>query len=354
MGLRDFVLFLLLTQIRLVLSENVDVTVKSVTNIATTDDTVVCATIDWWPPEKCNYGMCPWGKAGLFNLDLNNKILRNAVKAFNPMRLRFGGSLEDQIVYQVGRAVKSCPRMKNSTDGLFGFTKGCLTMSRWDEINEFTSDTGAVVTFGLNALIGRTKSSDNITYVGNWHHHNARDLIKYTVQKGYNIESWELGNELCGGGVSAKVDAAQYGKDTIVLRNMVDKIYKNSTQKPKVLGPGGFYDEKWFDTYLQVSGASVVDSITHHIYNLGPGVDPNLIYKIQDPFFLDQIEQTFKDVANLLRAFPWASAWIGESGGAHTTAEEEMYHMLLLMASGTWISSVWHLSTITRSTADRP
>lgn len=49
-------------------AEDVTITVKSVTNIATTDDNFVCATLDWWPEDKCDYGQCPWGKAGILNL----------------------------------------------------------------------------------------------------------------------------------------------------------------------------------------------------------------------------------------------------------------------------------------------
>lgn len=36
--------------------------------IGRVDDDFVCATIDWWPPQKCDYGTCSWGKASLLNL----------------------------------------------------------------------------------------------------------------------------------------------------------------------------------------------------------------------------------------------------------------------------------------------
>lgn len=38
--------------------------------IGRTDDDFVCATLDWWPPEKCDYGTCSWDRASLLNLVL--------------------------------------------------------------------------------------------------------------------------------------------------------------------------------------------------------------------------------------------------------------------------------------------
>lgn len=36
--------------------------------IAKTDDNFICATLDWWPPDKCDYGTCSWGRTSLLNL----------------------------------------------------------------------------------------------------------------------------------------------------------------------------------------------------------------------------------------------------------------------------------------------
>ena len=41
-----------------------------------TAETFVCATLDWWPPDKCDYGTCSWGNASLLNL----------VRHFNPKK----------------------------------------------------------------------------------------------------------------------------------------------------------------------------------------------------------------------------------------------------------------------------
>ena len=72
--------------------------------------------------------------------------------------------------------------------------------------------------------------------------------------------------------MSARVEASQYGKDMIVLKELVKELYPDPSTRPKVVGPGGFYDEEWFNEFLQTSGAGVVDGLTHHIYNLGAGL----------------------------------------------------------------------------------
>lgn len=53
----------------------------------------------------------------------------------------------------------------------------------------------AVIIFGLNALNGRIPQSDG-SLVGPWNYSNAASFIHYTVDKGYAIHGWELGNYL--------------------------------------------------------------------------------------------------------------------------------------------------------------
>lgn len=62
-----------------------------------------------------------------------------------------------------------------------------------------------------------------------------------------------------------------YGKDLIVLKNVIKNVYKNSRTKPLVVAPGGFFEEQWYSELLRLSGPGVLDVLTHHIYNLGPG-----------------------------------------------------------------------------------
>lgn len=80
-----------------------------------------------------------------------------------------------------------------------------------------------------------------------------------------------IGNELCGKGIGASVGPAQYAKDLIRLKQILDTIYEDSRFKPSLVAPGGFYQKEWYDKFLQVSGSRIVNVLTHHIYNLGPG-----------------------------------------------------------------------------------
>lgn len=311
------------------------IVVRGVTSIAETDDNFVCATLDWWPPEKCNYDDCPWGQASVLNLDLDNPLLSKAIQAFDPLRIRIGGSLQDQVIYGVGTSGSPCAPFRKTAEGLFGFSDGCLSMDRWDELNLLFKKTGAIVTFGLNALYGRQKVRKSI-WGGDWNSSNARSFIQYTISKGHQIDSWEFGNELSGSGVGASVTAEQYGKDLITLKAILDELYKMSSSRPLLLAPGGFFERGWFTKFLQVSSSDVVNVVTHHIYNLGAGNDPHLINKILDPHHLDYIVGTFRDLQDTIqRQGPWAAAWVGESGGAYNSGGRSV--------SDTFVNSFWYL-----------
>jgi heparanase 1 len=122
--------------------ENGTVFVYGRAAVGTIDEDFICATLDWWPPEKCDYGSCSWDHASILNLDLNNVILQNAIKAFAPLKIRIGGTLQDIVIYETPDSKQPClPFTKNSSI-LFGYTQGCLPMRRWDELNAFFRKTG--------------------------------------------------------------------------------------------------------------------------------------------------------------------------------------------------------------------
>ncbi|TYG52396.1 hypothetical protein ES288_D09G024600v1 [Gossypium darwinii] len=143
------------------------------------------------------------------------------------------------------------------------------------------------------------------------------DFMKYTISKGYKVDSYEFGHQLSRAGMGASIEAEQYGKDIVVLKNLVKELHLDPKTQPKALSPSGYYDEKWFNSFLEVSRQEVVDGVTHHIYNIRPGDDPNMITKIQDPSYLNQVAQTYKGVLNIVNKFkPQSRAWVFKSGRA--------------------------------------
>jgi len=80
------------------------------------------------------------------------------------------------------------------------------------------------------------------------------------------------GNELSGSGVGVRIGADQYAADVISLKSIVDNIYQRFPDKPLVLAPGGFFDANWFSELINKTKPNLLDVITHHIYNLGPGI----------------------------------------------------------------------------------
>ncbi|KAL2935305.1 Heparanase-like protein 1 [Bienertia sinuspersici] len=341
MGSQHLVLCLLLACIPSILSQNIagaNLGVNGAHVIAETDENYVCATIDWWPHNKCDYNQCPWGYSSIMNLNLSHPLLENAVQAFTNLRIRLGGSLEDQVVYDVPSLKLPCHPFWKKKDGLFGFSRGCLHLTRWDSLNHFFSKTGAVITFGINALYGRKKSKNGV-WIGPWDSKNAYDFMKYTVSKGYRIDSWEFGNELSGTGVAASVNAAQYGRDLIRLNKIIDELYKKSHSKPALVAPGGFFNKEWFSRLLKVTGPGVLDGLTHHIYNLGSGNDPHLMNKILDPHYLSKVSKTFDALNKTIHEYgPWAHAWVGEAGGAYNSGGRHV--------SNAFVDSFWYLDQL--------
>ncbi|KAF1001845.1 hypothetical protein AG4045_000122 [Apium graveolens] len=287
--------------------------------IGVVDRDYVCATLDWWPPEKCDYGTCSWGKASLLNLDLTNEIFLKAIQAFSPLKIRLGGSLQDKLIYETEDQRQPCIPFLYKASEMFSFTKGCLPLHRWDELNLFFKKSGANIIFGLNALNGRSINTRTGSAVGKWDSTNAESFMRYTVKKNYMIHGWELGNELCGTGVGVRVAAAQYSSDTISFVKLVQDIYKGVDFQPLIISPGGFFDANWFKEY--VSKTPKLNVVTHHIYNLGAGVDKHLVEKILDPEVLNGIADTFKQLQSIVKN-SGASAWVGESGGAYNSGHD--------------------------------
>lgn len=70
------IFFLFSASIPAILAEDIvhgTIIVDGSTTVSETDDNFICATIDWWPHDKCDYNQCPWHYTSVINLVRLNK-----------------------------------------------------------------------------------------------------------------------------------------------------------------------------------------------------------------------------------------------------------------------------------------
>ena len=142
--------------------------------VGRTRDDFACASIDYWPREKCNFcegtklhpvkgnKCCPWAGASL--LDMPLALLRPAVVALaeaggdRPLTLRLGGSLQDIVRYEGDAPSGACGRLVEDPTRRLGFSGGCLTRARFAELLGFCASNRCRFLLGINALAGRRRA----------------------------------------------------------------------------------------------------------------------------------------------------------------------------------------------------
>lgn len=61
--------------------KSASIVIQGASRIAETDENFVCATLDWWPHDKCNYDNCPWGYSSVINMVIPKKKLEKRISS---------------------------------------------------------------------------------------------------------------------------------------------------------------------------------------------------------------------------------------------------------------------------------
>ncbi len=173
-------------------------------------------------------------------LNLKNERLISFAKHLAPAMLRIGGTEADRIWYKPGRkaAAKLFPLAQAPQDEPVPasskkrhFHEYVITKKLWKEIHQFLDQTGMDLLFTVSA--GPADRDEN----GQWKEENARKLMAYSRNKGYNVAAWEFGNEVNGFpfiyGWKDRVKPSQYVRDFARFGHLVKSLYPES----KILGP---------------------------------------------------------------------------------------------------------------------
>ncbi len=250
-------------------------------------------------------------------MSLNEPNLLFLAKSLSPAVLRIGGSEGDLVVYETPG--KPCP--PNTTF--------CLTMARWEEINDFAAATNLDIAFGLNAMAGRLNKTCPTCP---WDSSNTADFLTYTATKNWStLKYLEFGNEL-----TPFVAYETYAADILVLRSLFDSLFSKNI-KPKLVANDANPDPAYLQNILTIAG-DAIDVATWHLY-IGYGLDPKLSAKAWNATFLGAISRTADTIVNgVEKANFTGQLWVGESALAWHSGREGV--------TDTFLSSAWWLSAL--------
>ena len=189
--------------------------------LATLSSQYVCATLDWWPAAKCDYGRCAWGGASLLDVDLDDPLLRAAARSLAPFLLRLGGSLSDAVEY----TPTPCASFARDDGRRLGFGDGCLGLARWDALHAFCADVGCRTIFrstrcaaarapcpATDCRNARPAPPCCTEYSGRWDGSGAAALLRRAAGAAAAIAARARQRARGAKAIEAHLDAAEYAR----------------------------------------------------------------------------------------------------------------------------------------------
>ena len=166
------------------------------------------------------------GLAGKWDkFDFSSPLVNTLAKGLSPCIFRYGGTAEDETVYDTTGKITMSHSLSEST----------LNMTEFSTLADFAQKNGWEFIFGLNA---QERYKNNT-----WNPSNSRQLMMKIMESGRDnlIIGYELGNEPClyhehDGFMN--VSAEQDAKDFQTLYNLINNdVYKDADYVPFIWGP---------------------------------------------------------------------------------------------------------------------
>merc|ERR1712106_565467 len=314
----------------------------------------VCATFDFWPETKCDYGNCSWAEAGAMVVDFDNSILNQASDLLGPNFVyRFGGTLADHVRFDGtdksdtwGKCTCDDPTNptaeacyfkevgKEPPGGNFaGFGNGCLSGTRLNKIMEFADRSQKKLIFDFSSEYGRTRKN-YLEWEGDWSDENAREMIDFIIENDYAhlFYGFELGNEVWGLKTGdAHFPPEQAAIDYAALKELLDDKFGPGSKK--LLALSGNWEIVFMARFAELFND--FDAVAWHWYPLGPGRGDDVIPNINDPTFREtELSPRLDQLEYFKRAYR-KDLWMGETGGAFNSGQNT--------TTNTFMSHRWYL-----------
>lgn len=272
--------------------------------------------------------------------DFSRERLRNLARALAPAYLRLGGSASDRTWYDLS-AVPGTPPP--------GFDL-VLTRAQWDRANAFARELGFATVLTVAAGAGPRDAERR------WTPDNARELLAYSVRRGYPLEVLEFGNEPNLFAVRAKLSgytAEAFARDLGTFRALRDEVMPGVP----IFAPGNIYTRTQGEdvvaglvfgpraTEILPLVGSRLDGVNYHYYAAistrcptGPRVD---LDGALEPAYLDGIDETAAAVETLRDAHaPDRPVWLTETGGQSCGGQPGV--------GDRFVNTFWFLNTLGR------
>jgi heparanase 1 len=295
----------------------------------------------WWNPQADKVETGSGTKhAPLF--DFNREKLDMLVAGLSPAYLRIGGSEADKVYYDL----TDRRAYADKQDVPPGYHQ-TMTAKQWDNLNAFVRRNHLKFVFTLNS--GPSARNDD----KRWNPENAEALMRYSKEKGYTVDVFELGNEhnlfWYIYGLGNIVDTDQYREDLLVLKGLMQKYYPDAKLGSQgsaiwpVLGEplGAFFG--FYKGMIEKSGKDV-DAIAWHYYPQQSRRGPFASRKAHPARLLDP--ENLDEAAHWAGVFtglrdkhaPGRGIWLGETGNAQFGGEPGV--------SDAYIGGLWWLDQL--------